>query len=459
MRFAVLGILLSLALVLSGCGGLGQDPTARVDVSVYDSDGNPIQGAAVKAYSNYRLGTGANDKWLNIEGTITATDTTDTRGNGDVQIAPLLIYAITASKDGYETNGVEKQIITGNNSISITLRKSTDSQPDIKAFLGEITKMSVDSIAINKSDNRGYVVFAVPQEKSGNSFDTYTYYEDETITGLTYNNQLLGKTLYVKNIIATSPTPNYGVVLEVRDTQGVKTGTVIAYSGSNLGNVLLNTQITGKAIYNEGDTITGLTGAGMYDGEAMKMIFTGTWVATPTSNYQATLELRDSQGNIVAAITAGEGANLANPSYGDKYLKTNFQINVVGISHKTNKGYMEATRTEPTPEVGSDRGSVINKPPTITVTTGKVTYTSGETVSVTATATDPEGSLKLIDLYYTMDSGANWSHIGQCTSSPCNLSFKTTSKGTYIIAANAYGNETGKDHDGGAQKTTNITVG
>ncbi|MBI4210543.1 MAG: hypothetical protein HY544_03495 [Candidatus Diapherotrites archaeon] len=126
MRFAVLGILLALALVLSGCGGLGQDITSKVDISVYDSDGNPIQGAAVKAYSNYRLGTGANDKWLNIEGTISATDTTDAKGNGDVQIAPLLIYAITAAKDGYETNGIEKQIITGTNNISITLKKTSE---------------------------------------------------------------------------------------------------------------------------------------------------------------------------------------------------------------------------------------------------------------------------------------------------------------------------------------------
>lgn len=133
----ILGILGLLALT-SGCT-FGQDPTASVYVTVQDDSGNAIEGANIKAYTNYQLGTGANDKWTNVDGTISSTDRTDAKGNGDVQIAPLLIYAITASKDGYKTNGIEKQIITGSNYITITLTKEAPRTATLKVEISDST--------------------------------------------------------------------------------------------------------------------------------------------------------------------------------------------------------------------------------------------------------------------------------------------------------------------------------
>ncbi len=114
-RFAVPALLLiSFAIVLSGCA---QDPTATVDVYVYDADNSPVDGANVSAYSNYNLGTGT-EKFTRLDGTITATGITK-NGKTTLNILPGN-YAFKASK-GTTTGGEEKLIITANNYVNITI--------------------------------------------------------------------------------------------------------------------------------------------------------------------------------------------------------------------------------------------------------------------------------------------------------------------------------------------------
>ncbi len=102
------------ALVIAGCA---QDNTSSVNVYVNDDSGRPVDGAYVSAYSSYSLGTGANDKWTGINGTITTTGTTK-NGSVTLQIPPGN-YAFKATKGGL-TGGEEKTIITANNYVNLT---------------------------------------------------------------------------------------------------------------------------------------------------------------------------------------------------------------------------------------------------------------------------------------------------------------------------------------------------
>lgn len=113
----VLGLLA--VLFLSGCT---QDPTVSVDVYVSDESGKRVEGASVNAYSNYELGTGTENRWLNLNGRLEASAKTNKEGNVKLQVLPGQ-YAFTASKDE-KTGGEEKLIITGQNSVYITISKA-----------------------------------------------------------------------------------------------------------------------------------------------------------------------------------------------------------------------------------------------------------------------------------------------------------------------------------------------
>ncbi|MBN2067517.1 MAG: carboxypeptidase regulatory-like domain-containing protein [Candidatus Diapherotrites archaeon] len=64
------------------------------------------------------------------------------------------------------------------------------------------------------------------------------------------------------------------------------------------------------AQYNEGDQITGLTGAGAFSGQEMTVKIAAVIQTSPTISYQARFELYDQYGNQVDSQIAGTGARL-----------------------------------------------------------------------------------------------------------------------------------------------------
>lgn len=147
MLFATIALLA--ALIISGCS---QDPTISVNVNVYDSQGQPVDGAYVSAYSNYDLGSGV-EKWTKVNGSIQATGTTK-NGSVTLQVIPGN-YAFKASL-GEQSGGEEKLIIAQNNaSISIYMSKPRQSATltirvnDEQGNLFDKTKLLVDAQACN----------------------------------------------------------------------------------------------------------------------------------------------------------------------------------------------------------------------------------------------------------------------------------------------------------------------
>ncbi len=112
-NFAPAAVLL--AFLLAGCA---QDNTSGVNVYVRDSSGVAVDGAFVTAYLSYDLGTGANDKWTGLSGTIVSTGTSK-NGSVKLQIAPGN-YAFTATKGGL-VGGQERLVVSSSESVYITL--------------------------------------------------------------------------------------------------------------------------------------------------------------------------------------------------------------------------------------------------------------------------------------------------------------------------------------------------
>jgi len=115
--------LIALTLFFAGCV---QDPTVQANVYVYNERGQPVPNAYVYAYSNYNLGSGANSKWTNINGTLNTSTQTNQDGYASLNILPGN-YAFTASTSDGLSGGAEKLIVSSNDSVYITV--SSGGQP------------------------------------------------------------------------------------------------------------------------------------------------------------------------------------------------------------------------------------------------------------------------------------------------------------------------------------------
>ncbi len=97
-----------------------------------------------------------------------------------------------------------------------------------------------------------------------------------------------------------------------------------------------------KTNYNEGDTITGLSGKATYAGEEMSVkIAAITQSGAATTAYNARFELYDAEGNLVDHQTLGEGVYL-NENFvdttGDYALETVVYISTIRVEPTTSKG-------------------------------------------------------------------------------------------------------------------------
>ncbi len=121
-NFTAATVLFAAIFILAGCTNI---PTNGGDVTVYvtDETGKAVEGATVNAYTNYNFSGSVGDRWQGITGTITSSVTTNAQGIATLQLLPSK-YAFQASKNDYETNGVEQQITPGQNRVDIRLAKT-----------------------------------------------------------------------------------------------------------------------------------------------------------------------------------------------------------------------------------------------------------------------------------------------------------------------------------------------
>lgn len=154
-------IALLAVLILAGCA---QDNTTTVNVYVNDDSGRPIDGAYVSAYSGYNLGTGVNDKWTNVNGTLTSTATTKNGGTATLQIMPGN-YAFTASTNDGANGGTEKLIITKSDNVNITISKP---KPKEARFVIDIVDDSGKPFDLSANTLNADTTYC-PQAQGGNT--------------------------------------------------------------------------------------------------------------------------------------------------------------------------------------------------------------------------------------------------------------------------------------------------
>jgi len=118
---------------------------------------------------------------------------------------------------------------------------------------------------------------------------------------------------------------------------------------SKIGKIIIDPIET----YNEAKKITGVYGDGKYYGEKMTIKVNQILITNTTPKYQAEFELYNAQGNLLAKIIAGPGANLKElfKYQNGNLLFNDIKIYGVGVNQTTGIGYVEikVDRSEPKP--------------------------------------------------------------------------------------------------------------
>ncbi|MBN2127155.1 MAG: S-layer protein [Candidatus Diapherotrites archaeon] len=122
-------------------------------------------------------------------------------------------------------------------------------------------------------------------------------------------------------------------------------------SASSLGTSSSNLKLvktSARETYNEGETITGLVGRNLYDGEELEVkVAQIAQYGTAVLTYQATFELYDSEGTLVDSQTVTTSANLADEftdADDDPVLGSNLFVDVIAVGATTGVGYVEVTK-------------------------------------------------------------------------------------------------------------------
>ncbi|MDJ1502603.1 Ig-like domain-containing protein, partial [Xanthocytophaga agilis] len=94
------------------------------------------------------------------------------------------------------------------------------------------------------------------------------------------------------------------------------------------------------------------------------------------------------------------------------------------------------------------KAAPVNQPPVITITApaNNQTFTEGESITVTANATDTDGQVMKVEFY------AGTTKIGETMSVPYSITWKNVQKGTYALTALAY------DDNGASTTSAVVTV-
>ncbi|MFA4855253.1 MAG: S-layer protein [archaeon] len=98
-----------------------------------------------------------------------------------------------------------------------------------------------------------------------------------------------------------------------------------------------------KAVYNEGDTITGLIGRGAYAGKEMSVKLAAVTQTGSTATYKARFDLYDPEGNLVDTLTYSAGTYL-NEAFrdasSDLALETIVYVSEINFEPTTSKGVL-----------------------------------------------------------------------------------------------------------------------
>ncbi|MFH1587318.1 MAG: S-layer protein [Candidatus Diapherotrites archaeon] len=115
-----------------------------------------------------------------------------------------------------------------------------------------------------------------------------------------------------------------------------------------------------KESYNEGETITGLVGAGLYDGQDVTVkLVQITQAGAAAATYSATFELYDSSGTKIDTQTIAANANLKDSfvdSNDDYSLQSNLYVDTIAVGATTASGYVEVTKGTDTVEMYDTKG-------------------------------------------------------------------------------------------------------
>ena len=110
-----------------------------------------------------------------------------------------------------------------------------------------------------------------------------------------------------------------------------------------------------KESYNEGETIEGLVGDNLFEGEDVSIKVVQITQSGPAAgSYSVTFELYDAEGNLIDTQTVAAGSNLRTSfkdSDGDEALQSNLFVDTVAVGSTTGVGYVEVTKGTDTIEL------------------------------------------------------------------------------------------------------------
>ncbi len=319
MKNILLVVLIGFAILLAGCGSIPQG--GNVTVYVTDDQGNPVDGASVNAYTNYYFNSQFGDKWQSLSGSIASSVTTNAKGIATLQLLPSK-YAFQVYKDN--ANGtIEQEIITGQNTVNITIKKptvTTSFKITINDETGKIIEPPINydgKVCItNKAGEEECSKLGIGNfTQNPYSTSTTSFAHKEIIYTLRlfkdrYEDAPLEFTLREgDNLDLTAVMQRKGAGL-LKNSLWVRT--IAVGSTTGVGYVeILRAGETSMETYKEGEIIKGLIGNGPYAGRGMMVELVQVVQYAPSpSEYEALFELYADSGELIDRSVAWVGEDL-----------------------------------------------------------------------------------------------------------------------------------------------------
>ena len=289
---------LILAIALSGCNF---PPTANVDIYVTDESGNSVDGATVNAY----LG--------GVEPAV-ASVTTNSIGYAKLQLVPG-DYTFKSYK-GNLNGSAQEQIISGQNTVRITIKNTTADTKVSITFLDE----SGNLIDVKNTDVN-YIGIHCPE--GGNTCSSSE-----------------GKIESNPHIGTRVSSGDYNYIFISQKFESAKLSVTVRI-GDNLD---LTVTMKKKTKYFAGEYITGLEGAGQFADQKMSIKIDSVYTNGTTGWYLAAATVYDEKANKVSTLSeVGAPMTLATAfkdSTGNYVIKTPIRVKMVDNS-SPGKGFIE----------------------------------------------------------------------------------------------------------------------
>ena len=170
---------------------------------------------------------------------------------------------------------------------------------------------------------------------------------------------------------------------------------------------------------------------------------TATYGALATIQLSATAS--DTNGSVVQVDFFYASTNKIGTATSSPYAFTWTNVNT---------GSYPLTAVATDNEGGSSTSSVVNvtvtnTPPTValTIPTNNAAFATGRTITLVATASDPNGSITNVQFFYAVTN-----KIGQALTSPYTINWTNVPTGTYSLTAKAF------DNEGAARTSSPVTI-